>query len=100
VNGPDVIRDVIEWLMAHEPSITEALALEAELAMKSKWGDAEVRIPKTIDRKVGRPSTPPAVLASAHAAALTDKPTAEILKDHRISRATLYRLLKKGPPAP
>jgi len=100
VSGSDVIRDVIEWLMAHEPSITEALALEAEIAMKGKWGDTEVRIPKTVDRKVGRPSIPATVAAGAFADALTNKPTAEILRDHGISRSTLYRLCKKGPPKP
>jgi hypothetical protein len=93
---------VVRWLMAHDDSITEELALramlEADAQVRSLWCEREVRIRKTIDGNVGRQGTPPEVQAKAFADALTNKPTSEILRDHGISRATLYRLVKKGPP--
>jgi Mor family transcriptional regulator len=88
----DIIRDIIERLMAHEASITEELALKVEHEARAHWGGQAPYVPKETKRQAH-------VRQKVFADALTAMPTAEVIKRHGISRRTLYRLLKK-PPEP
>lgn len=95
----DIVRDVLDRLMQHEPCITEEVALRVEREVRAHWGGEEVRIAKTVDRKVGRPSVSQAVASEIFKDWLIgNESTSEVTRKHRISRATLYRLMKKGLP--
>jgi len=85
----DIIRDVIERLMAHEASITEELALKVEHEARAHWGGQAPYVPKETKRQAHAREK---VIADA----VTTMPTQEITKRHGISRATMYRMLKRG----
>jgi Mor family transcriptional regulator len=86
----DIVRDIIERLMAHEPSITEEIALRVEAEVRQTWGGAEVYVPKEAKRQSR-------VREAVVKDALSTMSTAEIQRRHGVSRATIYRLLKRGP---
>lgn len=74
----DIVRWIADWLLAHEGSITEELALRMEIETREEWGGQEVRVWRTMSGNTGRP--PRAGQANG-------------------SRESLYRLLKsKGRP--
>jgi transcriptional regulator of acetoin/glycerol metabolism len=95
---PDVIRWVIDWMMANEAAISEDLALRCERAARAEWGGQRVDyIAKTcaadgVGAAGGRPR-------KAAMAAISDyidgRPLPEISQAHGVSRATLYRALKR-----
>lgn len=93
----DVIRWVIDCMLAHEASITEELALIVERECRAEWGGREVRIWKTAEGRPGRPRKVPYVEADAYADGLTAVPTETVLRKHGISRSSLYRLMKRDP---
>jgi transcriptional regulator of acetoin/glycerol metabolism len=90
----DIILWLIEWMQRHEPSITEELALRCEVEARREWGGERVEyIAKT-----------PAAQRAAKRQALSVfgevRPTEtvdQVARRHGISRATLYRALKRGP---
>lgn len=97
--GPDIIRWVIERMMAHEDSITQDLALTVEREARREWGrqridyiaqhcvgDVEAR-----RRAQGAKEVPP----EAVRAYINNEPMASIEVEHGISRRTLYRALKR-----
>lgn len=100
----DIIRWVIECMMRHDDSITQELALTVERESRIEWGGQRIDyIAKTCDAqrtgRAGRPQIAPDVARRAHADALSSaEPTGELISRHGISRATFYRLLKRGPP--
>jgi hypothetical protein len=94
----DIIRWVIDCMLRHDDSITQELALTVERESRAEWGGVPNVPNKTCEGRPGRPSVAPEVLRAAHADALGTAPTAEIINRHGISRATFYRLMKKGPP--
>lgn len=99
----DIIRWVIECMMRHDDSITEELALTVERESRIEWGGQRVEyVPKTCDgRRAWRPAIEPDVARRAHADALSVDLAAESAEEigrrHGISRATVYRLLKRSP---
>lgn len=98
------ILQIVAEVLGSSRTLTDEAALQIEEQIRARHGGEDVgTIAKTIgprpDRP-GRPSINPAKQAAAYADSLTNKPTEEILQGHGISRATLYRLLKKGPPKP
>lgn len=97
----DVIRWVIDWMVEHQPAITEDLALRCERAARAEWGGQEVGyIRKTCasDRRAGRRPLTPELAHQVYAAGLSAAPTEDVTREHGVSRATLYRLLKRQPP--
>ena len=86
----DIVRCIIDWMMQHEPSITEQLALECEREIRREWGGERPYIAADAKRQ-------PHVRDKVISDALTDTPTPEILRRHGISRSTMYRMLKRGP---
>lgn len=100
----DIIRWVIDCMMRHDDSITQELALVVERESRAEWGGQRIDyVAKTCQSErnghAGRPPIAPDVARRAHADALASaEPTDRIAARHGVSRATLYRLYKKGPP--
>jgi transcriptional regulator of acetoin/glycerol metabolism len=89
----DPITWVIDWMMAHEPAISQDLALRCEAAARREWGGHGWEYFSRTSRREKA-----ATERSAHAAVLTtNHPIHEIARVHGMSRATLYRLVKRGP---
>lgn len=94
----DIIRWVIDRMLAHDDSITQELAITVEREARQEWGGQSIGyVPKTSDRRAGRRPLDPAARQAAFEAATTSAPTREVLQATGVSRATLYRLLKRGP---
>lgn len=95
----DIIRWVIDRMMAHEDSITEELALTVEREARAEWGGQRVDyIAKTCSADVearralqgAKPVPAPAIEDYIAGRALP-----EIESEHGISRRSLYRALKR-----
>jgi hypothetical protein len=94
----DIIRWVIDRMMAHDDSITQELALTVEREARAEWGGqsiAYVRKSCDGDRKAARRPLDPAAAEAVYQAGLTSAPTDHVLQTHGVSRATLYRLMKR-----
>jgi hypothetical protein len=86
----DIVRELIDRILeasSREGSFTESMALEIERSFRHEFKGAECVISERPRRDV------PA--DAVRADYLADKPVQEITATHGISRATLYRLLKK-----
>lgn len=92
---PDLIRWTIDWMLANDASMTEEIALRYEQEAREEWGGQEVRIWKTTSGRPGRPPGQPYDAAALRADGLTNAPTESVTSKHGVSRATLYRLLKR-----
>ena len=94
----DIIRWVIDCMMRHDDSITQELALTVERECRAEWGGQRIEyIAATVEGKAGRPAIDPAVQQRAYQDALSSAdPLETVASRHGISRATLYRALKKG----
>lgn len=86
---PDIV-DVILRECAGQGLDPDA-AKEIGTMIRAVYGGMRVRIPKR------KKNLTQQARASAFADGITAMPTAEILAKHRISRSTLYRLMKRGP---
>lgn len=91
----DIIRWMLDWMLANETSITEEMALRAEMAAREEWGGQEVgyiaRKPQSARRAVMD-----AALAEIDAGATP----AEVAKRHEIDPATLARELRRRRVGP
>lgn len=88
----DAVRDLIQRLLdaAHrEGTFTESVALEVERQWRMEYRGTEISVSykPLADRHAGRVAPVQDYLAG--------KPIDEITRHHGISRATLYRYLKK-----
>jgi len=86
----DVVRELIERILAasnREGSFTESMALEIERQFRHDYKGAECVISERPRRDV-----PAAAVQTDY---LAGKPVEQITSTHGISRATMYRLLKK-----
>lgn len=93
----DLIRDLLDKVLAAVPSFTREMASELEQQIRAEWGGEEIYVGKTTTGRRGRPSIPIAVQQKAYIDGKTDVPTADLTRKHGISRSTLYRLMKRGP---
>ncbi|MEO8153577.1 MAG: hypothetical protein ABI605_10945 [Rhizobacter sp.] len=96
----EVILAIARRLWPAESAFTEDTAMKLEIEILAALGGEHVHFPKTIERKVGRPPISREVHQRAYEDALTDMPTSEVQKRHNLSRASIYRLLKRGPVDP
>lgn len=88
---PDIVQVVLQHVSAVTPGFNDDLAARIEQEVRARYGGLRVRIPKRAKYRT---------LAQKQAAyqdALTAMPTPELLKKHKISLATLYRLGKNPP---
>lgn len=93
----DIIRWTIDWMLAHESSITEDLMATYERESRAEWGGREVRVWKTPSGRVGRPPARPYDQAETFKDAASAASTEVVTERRGISRSTIYRLLKRGP---
>lgn len=96
MSRPDVIRWVIDWMLTNDESISQDLALRCEREARREWGGQRIDyVAKTCeaDRQARREAE-----RNAHADLLGSQPMDEISRTRGISRATLYRLARRGPP--
>lgn len=101
MSNRDVICRVIDIMRSLAPSITEEQAQLCERAARAEWGGQRVDyIAKTCStdrdqRRQMQGRTPATVQVAAVADYLADKPIDTIVRDHGISRRTLYRMVKR-----
>jgi hypothetical protein len=96
----DVIWRTLELAMQSCPSLSQESARAIEAAARSEFAGTRVWIaeqPFHPERAAGRKSVPREVANALYQDALTNTPTAELVKRHGLSRATIYRLMKRGP---
>lgn len=97
--GPDIIRWVIERMMAHEDSITQELALTVEREARLEWGGQRIDyVAKHCQADVEarrRAQGAKEVPQQAFQDYIGGAPLAHIEAQHGISRRTLYRALKR-----
>jgi transposase-like protein len=97
----DIIRWVIDRMLAHDDSITQELALTVEREARAEWGGQRIdyiakTCPEDLERRralQGR--TDPERERAAVAAYLADEPVPAIEQRFGISRRTLYRMIKR-----
>lgn len=88
--GPDIIRWVIDRMLAHDDSISQELALTVEREARAEWGGQS--IPYIAKRCAADQADPEAVRSDYQR--IGD--AGEVTRRHGISRAHLYRLIRKG----
>ena len=96
----DVIWRTLELAMQACPAITTETARGIEARARAEFAGERIDIAKTPyheGRRAGRKSVPREVSAALYADALTNASTDELVQRHGLSRATIYRLMKKGP---
>ena len=95
---PDLIQHLLAMVRAEFPQCTDSQAEHIDDRIRAAWGGQRVHIAKHRHRRAGNPAKPPELLQRAYTDALGNEPNEVITRRHGISRATLYRLVKKGPP--
>jgi len=86
----DLVRELLELVHRANPAITAEQLSQIEQEFRERFGGMRTRIAK----RKKHPNTEQR--ARVFAQALTDAPTSEIVESNGISRATLYRYLKRG----
>ncbi len=99
----DVFRYIVVATLTSELKDCPRQVIEAKAdalmpGFRVLFGGARYQMPKTEAAAPGRPPIAPEVARRAYQAGLTQMSTDEVTREHGISRATLYRLMKKGPP--
>lgn len=88
---PDIVQEVLQRVLAVSPSLSLEAARQIEAEVRAEFGGLRVRIPKRKKHLTA------AQRAAAFRDGLSDAPTEEVAARQGISRATLYRLMKRGP---
>lgn len=86
----DIVVIILRRVVALVPEFNREIAGQIEAEMRAAYGGQRVRIPKR-----GKHLTPEERQALFQDG-LTNMPTDEILRKHRISRRTLERQMKRG----
>lgn len=90
----DIIRWVIDRMLAHDDSITQELALTVEREARAEWGGQRIEyVPKTCGHVTARKPAP--LDRSVVEAIDQGMPARQAGAEHGISRATVYRMLKR-----
>jgi Mor family transcriptional regulator len=89
---PDIVQEVLRRVIAMSPGFSLALAQQIEQQVKAELGGRRVFVPKGAQTRL----TPEQQL-QVYQDGLSNMPTPEIQAKHKISRASLYRLMKRGP---
>lgn len=85
---PDIVQVIM--LACREVGLDAAAAHEIELRIRAQYGGMRVRIPK----RKKHPTRQERALVVADG--VTNMSNEEIMGKHGISRATLYRMMKRG----
>lgn len=97
MNVLESLRHAFRRAREAQPGFTESMEEEALLQILAALGGERVIIPKTAQGRRGKPGIPLEVQQRAYRDGLTAASAAEVTARHGISRAYLYRLMKKGP---
>lgn len=87
---PDLVTLLLQQVMAMAPGFSEALARQIELDFRAQHAGKSMLVLKRGPRLTAEQRQ--AVFADGK----SNMPTPEIITKHKISRATLYREMKKG----
>lgn len=87
---PDIVLVVLQRVRAQVPGIEESVIRQVEADVRAQYGGLRVRIPKR--KKHPTAAQRAAVLVDA----MTPASDAEIMGRHGVSRASLYRYVKRG----
>lgn len=87
-DDPDIVQVII--LACQNSGLSAAAAHEIELQIRAQYGGLRVRIPK----RKKHPTRQERELVVADG--VTNMTNEEIMGKHGISRATLYRMMKRG----
>jgi DNA invertase Pin-like site-specific DNA recombinase len=87
---PDIVAELLRMVAAMSPGLLPEHLAQVEQAMRTEYGGLRVRIPKRA--KYLTPEQRQALFKDG----LTNMSTPQIIAKHKISRATLYREMKKG----
>lgn len=95
----ETLRQAFARAREKQPGFTEDMSEDALQEILAALGGERVIIPKTTrgQGQNGRPAIPADVKEAAYRDALGSEPTETITSRHGISRASLYRLVKRGP---
>lgn len=87
---PDVVAYTLQVAQSLVPGLSAELAKQVEDAVKSKYGGRRFFIPKGVKRMT------PEQRAALYRDGLSSMATEELVQKHKVSRATIYRLMKEG----
>ena len=87
---PDIVALVLQKVIALSPGFSQALAQQIEREVKDEHGGQRLFVPKGAKRLT--PEQRQAVFQDG----LTPMSTEEITSKHKISRPTMYRIMKQG----
>ena len=90
-----IVQEVLRQVIAMAPGFSEALARQIEASVKAEHGGRRVFVPNGAQNRLS-----PEQKQAAYKDGLSSMPTPEIQAKHKISRASLYRLMKRGPGGP
>lgn len=89
---PDIVQEVLRRVIELSPGFSQALAQQIEQQVKAELGGRRVFVPKGAHTRLT-----PEKKQQIYQDGLSNMPTPEIQAKHKISRASLYRLMKRGP---
>ena len=87
----DLVQVLLKRVAEAAPGISQETVDEIEREVREQFGGSRVFIPKRKKRLSTEKK------AQAYQDGLSDKSTEQVMAKHKISRATLYRLMKRGP---
>lgn len=90
--GADILVIILRRVMVLAPDVDRELLTRIDAEVRAAYGGLRVRIPKR-----GKYLSP-AERQAVYRDALTNAPTEEILRKHKISARSLRRWLKQGEP--
>jgi hypothetical protein len=93
----DTLREAFSRAREKKPGFTEDMSEEALVQILAALGGEQVILPKTTQGRAGRPAVADDVQRAAYDAAMRNEPIERITSSTGISRASLYRLIKRGP---
>jgi hypothetical protein len=96
----DVIWRTLELAMQSCPSLSHETARAIESAARAEFCGTRVWIAEQAfhpERSAGRKPVPREVADALYRDAMSNVSTADLVKRHGVSRATIYRLMKRGP---
>ena len=89
-SDPDIIEILLAKVIAMAPSFSQALAQQIDRDVRAESGGQSMYVPKS------RKHLTPEQRQLAYQDGLSGMPTEQVTEKHGISRATLYRLMKRG----
>lgn len=88
--GPDIVAVILQRVLEMAPGFSMELSRQIEQEVRNEYGGQRMHINKR--GKYLTPEQRRAVFRDG----LTDMPNTEITSKHKISQATLYRVMKNG----